>query len=183
MRFKLLAYSALVFSLALTAIPSSVEAIPVVSSTKVAQASTQITEANVQAVVNQLQAARVSEDIEGTLKLLAPFAVTDVTVQAGNGITTVITHLEGAAAHRQMLQQSFGQVQSRKILKNYVTINLVSDDLGIAKIYQIENLETHDGKSFVSASETILRLGRVDGQVLITSATVEGWISERPSQK
>ncbi|HIK13802.1 MAG TPA: hypothetical protein IGS53_00645 [Leptolyngbyaceae cyanobacterium M33_DOE_097] len=183
MKFKLLASSALVFSLTLTVIPSSVEATPVVSSTKVAQASTQITEANVQSVVKQLQAARVSEDIEGTLKLLAPFAVTDVTVQTGNGITTVITHLEGTAAHRQMLEQSFGKVQSRKVLKNYVTINIISNDFGMAKIYQIENLETQDGKSFVAASETILRLGRVDGQVLITSATVEGWISERPSQK
>jgi hypothetical protein len=28
----------------------------------------------------------------------------------------------------------------------------------------------------------VLRLGRVDGQVLVTSATVDGWISARPTQ-
>jgi len=183
MKFKFLAHSALIFNLALTAIPYSVEAAPENASTKVAQASTQLTEANIQSVVNQLQAARVNEDIEGTLRLLAPFAVTDVMVKTGNGITTVMTRLEGSAVHRQMLQQSFGQIQSRKILKNYVTINIVSDDFGTAEIYQIENLETQDGKPFVASSKTVLRLGRVDGRVLITSATVEGWVSERPSQK
>ncbi|MGF1518466.1 MAG: hypothetical protein ACFCVB_11760 [Nodosilinea sp.] len=113
---------------------------------------------------------------------MAPFAVTVVTVEAGNGLSTITTHLEGVEAHRQMLEQSFSQIQSWESLRNYVTIDIIDDNFGIAKIYQMENFETAAGESWIAASQTVLRLGRVDGQVLVTSATVDGWIAARPSQ-
>jgi hypothetical protein len=63
-----------------------------------------------------------------------------------------------------------------------VTIDIIDDNFGIAKIYQMENLETSTGEAWIAASQTVLRVSRVDGQVLVTSATVDGWISVRPSQ-
>lgn len=177
-----LACSALAFCLPTVAIPLSAKAITIAPPVEVAQATAQLTEANVQAVIDQLQAARNNRDVDGTLELMAPFAVTVVTVESGNGLSTVTTHLEGVEAHRQMLEQSFSQVQSRESLKNYVTIDIIDDNFGIAKIYQMENFETSAGEAWIAASQTVLRLGRVDGQVLITSATVDGWISARPSQ-
>ncbi|WOD37056.1 hypothetical protein [Nodosilinea sp. E11] len=181
MKSKFLVYPALAFCLA-TAIPVSVKAMPVALPTEVAQATAPLTEANIQAVINLLQAARNNRDVEGTLELMAPFAVTVVTVEAGNGLSTITTHLEGVDAHRQMLEQSFNQVQTRESLRNYVTIDIIDDNFGIAKIYQMENFETSEGEAWIAASQTVLRLGRVDGQVLVTSATVDGWIAARPSQ-
>ncbi|HSM82657.1 MAG TPA: hypothetical protein VLS96_13280 [Nodosilinea sp.] len=178
----LLACSALVFCLATAAIPLSAKAIPVAPSIEVAQSTAQLTEENVQAVIDLLQAARNNRDVEGTLELMAPFAVTVVTVESGNGLSTITTHLEGMDAHRQMLEQSFSQVQSRESLKNYVTIDIIDDNFGLAKIYQMETFETAAGEAWIAASQTVLRLGRVDGQVLVTSATVDGWISARPAQ-
>ncbi len=177
-----LAYSALAFCLTAAAIQPSVKATTVISSTEIAQATAQLTEANVQAVIDQLQTARNNRDVEGTLALIAPFAVTVVTAKTGNGLSTITTQLEGVYAHRQMLEQSFSQVRNRESLRNYVTIDIIDDDFGIAKIYQMENMETAAGETWIAASETVLRLGRVDGQVMITFATVDGWFSARPAQ-
>jgi hypothetical protein len=179
---KFLAYSALAFCLTTAAIPLSVKAMPIAPPIDVAQTTAQLTEANVQAVIDLLQAARNNRDIEGTLDLIAPFAVTVVTVNASNGLSTITTHLEGVDAHRQMLEKSFGHVQNRESLRNYVTIDIIDDNFGIAKIYQMETLETSAGEAWIAASQTVLRLGRVDGQVLVTSATVDGWMSLRPSR-
>jgi hypothetical protein len=182
MKSKFLVYSVLAFGLMTAAISPAVKAITVAPPVEVAQATAQLTEEDVQAVIDRLQVARDNRDVEGTLELIAPFAVTVVTVESGSGLSTITTHLEGVDAHRQMLEQSFGQVQNRESLKNYVTIDIVDDNFGIAKIYQMENFETSAGEAWIAASQTVLRLGRVDGQVLITSATVDGWISARPSQ-
>lgn len=182
MKSKVIAHSALFVCLTAAVMPLPAEARPSPAPVEIAQATAQLTEENVQAIVDQLQAARAKQDVEGTLELLAPFAVTVVTVESGNGLSTVTTRLEGVAAHRQMLEQSLSQIQNRESLENYVTINIIDEGLGIAKIYQMENLETADGEAWIAASQTVLRLGRVDGQVLITSATVDGWISARPAQ-
>lgn len=183
MKPKVLAHSSLFICLMTAVLPLPVKAIPSPPSIEVAQATTQLTEASVQAVVDQLQAARANQDVEGTLALIAPFAVTEVTVRTGSGLSTVTTRLEGGDAHRQMLEQSFSQVQNRESLENYVTIDIIDENFGIAKIYQMENFETSEGEAaWIAASQTVLRLGRVDGRVLITSATVEGWISARPAR-
>lgn len=182
MRLKFLVGSALVFGLIAATFPLPIKAMPVVAPMAVAQAAAPLTEADIQAVVEQLRAARDSKDVEGTLELIAPFAVTVVTVESGDGNATVMNRLEGLSAHRQMLEQSFGEVENRESLENYVTITLIDDNFGVAEIYQMENFETPEGEAFIAASETVLRVGRVDGQVLITSATVDGWISARPSR-
>lgn len=179
---KFIVCSALAFCLTTAAIPLSAKAIAVAPPREVAQANTQLTEANIQAVIDRLQAARNNRDVEGTLELIAPFAVTVVTAESGNGLSTITTHLDGVEAHRQMLEQSFSQIESRESLKNYVTIEIIDDNFGLAKIYQLENFETSTGEAWIAASQTVLRLGRVDGQVLVTSATVDGWISARPAQ-
>lgn len=181
MKSKFLAYSALAFCLTTAAIPLSVQAMPAALSIDVAQATTSLTEANVQAVIERLQAARNSRDVEETLALIAPFAVTVITVESGNGLSTATTRLEGVEAHRQMLEQTFDQVQGRDSLRNYVAIDIIDDNFGIAKIYQMENFETSAGESLIAASQTVLRFGQVNGQVLVTSATVDGWISPRPT--
>ncbi|TVP65383.1 MAG: hypothetical protein EA342_14445 [Leptolyngbya sp. LCM1.Bin17] len=80
-----------------------------------------------------------------------------------------------------MLEQTFDQVQGRDSLRNYVAIDIIDDNFGIAKIYQMENFETSAGESLIAASQTVLRFGQVNGQVLVTSATVDGWISPRPT--
>jgi len=136
----------------------------------------------VQSVVDQLRSARTSKDVDGTLALIAPFAVTTVTVQSGDGSATVTTRLSGIESHRQMLEQSFGQVQNRETLENYVTIRIIDDSFAIAEIYQMEIFETPDGEDWIAASESVLYLGQVDGQVLVTSATVDGWTALRPPQ-
>ncbi|WP_156119773.1 hypothetical protein [Leptolyngbya sp. KIOST-1] len=181
MKSKFFVYAALAFCLTTTAIPLSAKAMPAASPGNLAQAVAPLTEANVQTVLDRLQAARDSRDVEGTLSLIAPFAVTVVTVESGNGLSTVTTRLEGVEAHRQMLEQTFGQVQRRESLRNYVAIDIIDDNFGIAKIYQMENFETSAGEMLIAASQTVLRLGRVNGQVLVTSATVDGWISPRPT--
>lgn len=182
MKSKFIAHSALAFCLAAAAIPFPVKATPDPVAMEVAQAPASLTEENVQAVIDLLQAARANRDVEGTLELIAPFAVTVVTAKTGNGLSTITTHLEGVDAHRQILEQSFSQVQTLESLENYVTIDIIDDNFGIAKIYQMENFETAEGEAWIAASQTVLRLSRVDGQVLVTSATVDGWISARPSQ-
>lgn len=182
MKLTFLACSALAFCLTASSIPLPAKAIPAPSTTEVAQAAAQLTEGDIQAVIAQLQAARSSEDVEGTLELIAPFAVTIMTVKTGNGLSTVTTHLEGIEAHRRLLEQSFSQIQNRESLESYVTIEMIDDNFGIAKIYQMENFEAIAGEAWIAASQTVLRLSRVEGQVLITSATVDGWISARPAQ-
>lgn len=181
MKSKFLVYSALAFCLAVGGIAFPVKAIPADSPVNITQATTSLTEANVQAVIEQLEAARNSRDVEGTLALIAPFAVTVVTIESGNGLSTVTTRLEGVEAHRQMLEQTFGQVQNRERLRDYVAIDIINENFGIAKIYQMENLQTAQGEALIAASQTVLRFGQVNGQVLVTSATVDGWISARPT--
>ncbi|MGG6241871.1 hypothetical protein ACQ4N7_24875 [Nodosilinea sp. AN01ver1] len=179
---KLLAGFALAFCLTAAAVPFAAKAIAAAPPMAIAQSAAPLTEADIQAVIDRLQAARNNRDVEGTLALIAPFAVTVVTAESGNGVSTITTHLDGVEAHRQMLEQSFSQVQRRESLKNYVTIDIIDDNFGLAKIYQLENFETSTGETWIAASQTVLRLGRVDGQVLVTSATVDGWISARPAQ-
>jgi hypothetical protein len=181
MKSKFLVCSALAFCLAVGGIAFPVKAIPADSPLNLAQATTSLTEANIQAVIERLEAARNSRDVEGTLALIAPFAVTVVTVESGNGLSTVTTRLEGVDAHRQMLEQTFGEVQGRERLRGYVAIDVINDSFAIAKIYQMENFETSAGETLIAASQTVLRFGRVNGQVLVTSATVDGWISPRPT--
>jgi hypothetical protein len=181
MKARLFACSALVWGLTIAVMPLVAKAMPTTLSMEVAQANVQLTPADIQTVVDRLQIARANQDVAGTLELIAPFAVTVVTVENGSGSTSITTRLEGMDAHRQMLEQSFGQVQSRDSLENYVTIRIVDDGLGIAEIHQMETVETAAGEAWIAASQTVLRFGRVDGQVLVTSATVEGWIAARPA--
>lgn len=182
MSLKFFVSSAFAVGLTMATIPVSAKAMQAASPVTIAQAAAPLTEESIQTVVDQLQAARVSKDIEGTLALIAPFAVTVVTVRSGDGSATVTNRLEGLEAHRQMLGQSFSEVRNRESLENYVIINLIDDNFGIAKIYQMENFETPKGEAFIVASQTVLRLSQVNGQVLITSATVDGWLAARPPQ-
>ena len=66
------------------------------------------------------------------------------------------------------------------VLSDCIANHIIGDDFGIAKIYQMENFETSAGEAWIAASQTALCLGRVDGQVLVTSATVDRWIATRP---
>ncbi|NMF84507.1 hypothetical protein [Nodosilinea sp. P-1105] len=183
MKSKFIVCSALACCLTTASISLPVKAMSASPSVELAQAAAQMTEGNVQAVIDQLEAARANQDVERILDLIAPFAVTVVTIKAGSGLSTITTHLEGIYAHQRILEQSFRQVQSRESLENYITIDIIDDNFGIAKIYQMENVETLEGEAWIAASQTVLRLGRVDGQVRITSATVDGWISARPSER
>jgi hypothetical protein len=182
MKLKFLVRVVMAFCLVTATTPLPVKATSLESSVSVAQATTRLTEADVRAVIDQLQTARTNQDIDQTLGLIAPFAVTVVTVKTGNGLSTATTRLEGLHAHQQLLEQSFSQIQNQESLENYVTIDIVDDNFGIAKIHQMETFETVEGQSWIASSQTVLRLGRVDGRVMITSATVDGWISLRPAQ-
>ncbi|WP_204141358.1 hypothetical protein [Halomicronema sp. CCY15110] len=181
MKVRLLACSALFWGLTTTVLPLVAKAVPLASPIEMAQADGRLTAENVQAVVDQLQLARNNQDVAGTLELIAPFAVTVVTVKNGDGSASTTSRIAGVDAHRQMLEQSFGQVQSRDSLENYVTIRIVDDGLGIAEIYQMETVETLAGEAWIAASQTVLYFGRVDGQVRVTSATVDGWMAARPA--
>lgn len=146
-----------------------------------AQPSSQLTEEKIRQTMAAIEEAEKSEDIEGLLKFLAPFAISEVIVESqGRSVTTSV---EGIEAHRNLLKKTFELVKQRNPIEQYTSIRITSDgQLGIVTRIAFEELISADGRQFFASSTDTFRLAWLGEQPTIVSTKSQGWLEERPRQ-
>lgn len=146
---------------------------------KVAQADAMLTEAQVLALMETIQQAEAAEDIDTLMSFLAPFVVSEVTVQTGN--QRVTRTLEGLSAHREMLKSSYDRREGNEVLDEKMSVRFDDDgNIAVVTRYNLETVSLDDNRKFVSMAKDIIRFALVDGQPKVISVTVDGWSEERP---
>lgn len=156
-------------------IPRSVTAAPLMAQTT----NNQLTEAKVREVIKAIDQAQQEENQAVLLSYLLPYTVSEIAVES-QGKTTTST-LEGIAAHQQILERMFEQINDRKTLSEYLTIRMTPDNqLAIATRMTTKELTAKDGQRFISSGTDIFRIAWVNNQPKIVSIKSQGWIEERP---
>jgi predicted lipid-binding transport protein (Tim44 family) len=147
----------------------------------IAQTQGQLSEENIRQTLEAIQKAREAKDIEGVLEFVAPFAYSEVTVETSDRKLTV--NLAGTEEHRELLENTFAQIQESNALNRQIKISVTPDgQMGTATISTIREIATQDGRQFFSSSTNTIRFGWINEQPEIVSMTIEGWLSERPAQ-
>ncbi len=145
------------------------------------QNATQLTEEGIRQAIEAMRAARDKKDVSGVLQYIAPFAHSEITVELPDGILTL--NVDGQEEHRKLLEETFAKIKERKTTHEQVDIRLSADgQMGIAVITQEREFATHDGKQFFAENSDILRFGLVDNRPAVVSATLKGWLAERPPE-
>lgn len=138
-----------------------------------------LTKENIQAVLDQLAAAREKNDVEGMLKFLAPFVISSVTLDRDNTSTTFT--LEGIDAHRDFLQDSVGKIKNREELGKRVNIKFINEKMAIVNSFSLKNITTKEEGKFVMSDVNVMRFAWIDGKPMITSMEIKGWLAQRPA--
>lgn len=145
----------------------------------VAASSAELTEASIRQVLSQLEKAEQGEDIVTMMSFVAPFAVSQVTVESDG--TRVRRILEGGEDHRQALERSFKRVADRKILENKAQVRISKDGkLAIVTRNIWKEVTTEEKQNFFSFSRDSIHFALVDNQPKIVSIFSDGWLEERP---
>ncbi|WP_036484088.1 hypothetical protein [Myxosarcina sp. GI1] len=144
------------------------------------EATGQLTAENIRQVLTQIQDAGEQENVDEILEHVAPFAHSEVSLNMGNTLLT--TTVVGIEEHRNLLTQSYNRFKNRKTLEQKVDISVSTDgEFGIATVYRLREVTNQEGTRLLSGSINTLRFGMVNEKPTIVSATLEGWLSERPS--
>jgi hypothetical protein len=140
----------------------------------------QLTAENISQVLTQIQQAGEQQDIEAILEHVAPFAHSEVSLTTGNTILT--TTINGIEEHRNLLSQSYDRYTNRQTLNQEVDISVSADgEYAIANVYRLREVTNKQGTRLLSGSINTLRFGMVNERPTVVSATLEGWLSERPA--
>ena len=162
--------------------PASLRANELTHPQLLVQSTSELTEEKIRQTMVAIEEAERSESIEELLKFLAPFAISEVTVESqGSKITT---NLEGIEAHRALLESTFELVKDRGIINNYMNVRITPDgQVAVVTRMIVEELTTSDGKEFLVSGTDTFHFAWIDNQPMIVLTKSQGWIEERPSQQ
>lgn len=140
----------------------------------------QLSAENIRQVLTQIQEAGDQQNVEGILEHVAPFAHSEVSLNMEDTVLT--TTVDGIEEHRNLLSQSYSRFTNRKTLEQKVDISVSTDgEFGIVTVYRLREVTNAQRKRLLTGSINTLRFGIVNEKQTIVSASIEGWISERPS--
>ena len=143
--------------------------------------SSQLNEQIIRQTLKAIEIADRNEDLEELLKFLAPFVVSEVTVESEE--KSVTTNLEGIEAHREFLEKTFKLVKKSEVINQYLSIRMTPDEqLAVVTWIRVEEITTEEGKQFLSSGTDTIRFAWIDGRPMIVSLKIQGWIAERPSE-
>jgi hypothetical protein len=127
-----------------------------------------------------IEQAEKEENVEQILELLAPHVLSSVTVELED--LTVTRVIEGKKAHQDFLTNSFTEVKEREVIRSYITTKITNDNQ-FATVTRIKaaDVDTDDGKSFLSVSTDKIRFAVIDNEPKIVNIQIEGWLEQRPN--
>ena len=147
----------------------------------IAQETKELNEEIIRQTMEAINEAENREDIDTMLKFLAPFSISEITVEYKGNILT--TNLEGINAHRRMLKNTFALVKERETINDYMTVRMTSDgQIGVVTRVIFENLTTKDDQKFIVSGTDILRFAMINNQPKIISVKSQGWLEPRPNE-
>lgn len=134
-----------------------------------------LTETKLMEIMGMIEQAEKEENIDVILKYLVPYIITTVTVDTDE--TTITTLIEGREKHREYLENNFKRVKNRNILSNYVTMDLdESEEIATVVRVRSSEINTEDGKTYISLSTDKIRFGIVDNEPRIVNIESKGWV-------
>ncbi|MFM1843264.1 MAG: hypothetical protein RLZZ490_2006 [Cyanobacteriota bacterium] len=181
---KFIGFKPLLLAIAVSALcanPINAESpLPLVSPPQeVAQTETAFDEKQILALMDQIKQAEKAEDVETLMSFLAPFVVSEVTVQTGN--QSITRTIEGLSAHRAMLKASYDQREANEVLNENINVRFDDDGhIAVVTRYNLETTELSDNRKLVSMAKDVIRFALVNGQPKVISVMVDGWSEERP---
>lgn len=144
-----------------------------------AQANAALSEEKILSIMEQIQRAEAEEDVEALMAFLAPFVVSQVSVDSGNQRTR--RTIEGLGAHRNILQASYNRSRSTEQLSERMYVRFDDDgNIAIVTRYTMETANLTDNQRIISMGKDIIRFALVDGEPKIISVVTDGWSEERP---
>jgi hypothetical protein len=146
---------------------------------ELSQAPPSFNEAQILDLMTKINQAEAAEDVETLVSLLAPFVVSEVTVESGDQTTTRI--IEGISAHREILTNSYARSRSKEVLDEKMSVRFDADgNIATVTRYSIETADLTDNRRMVSMGKDTIRFALVEGQPKIISVVTDGWSEERP---
>ncbi len=141
--------------------------------------SGQLTEESIKNALAMMEKAREQKDVKMVLKYIAPFAYSTVITEVDNTVITI--NLNGELEHQEFLSNTYQKIKNRKILDRRVDIRILDDgQMGIAVVREEKEYTTENGDNFLSQSVDTLRFGLVNGQPMVVSTTLKGWLAPTP---
>jgi len=141
--------------------------------------SGRLTEANVLATMKKLTQAEKQKDVASLVGMLAPYAVSEVTVEnQGKKITQV---LEGRGAHQELLEKTYANRTQEETLNERLKVRITPDgELAIVTRDSLEIFSTQEGQNLIGLSRDTIYFAWLDNQPKVISVKTEGWLEERP---
>jgi hypothetical protein len=143
------------------------------------QAPPSFNETQILALMAQISQAEAAEDVDTLMSFLAPFVVSEITVESGDQRTT--RTVEGLSAHRDILKKSYDRSVSKEILNEKMSVRFDDDgNIAVVTRYTIETTDLTDDRRFISMAKDVIRFALVDGQPKVISVVTDGWSEPRP---
>ena len=133
-------------------------------------------------MIDSIERARKDDDIEGVLQHVAPFIHSTVSVELER--QSITFGLDGLDEHRAYLSETYELIKNRNILDRKTDIRVSQDGkMAIVVIYEEIEYITDEGDNILTESFDTLRFGMVNGQPMVVSATLKGWLAPTPLKK
>ena len=162
-------------------VPAWVNANEVTPPVLMAQRQT-LTEAQVKNLLATLRTAEDAEDIEQLKSLLAPFIVSEITVESGANSTTQV--MEGISSHSQLWEAIYRLIESQDLLNEKTEIRFVDDGkMAVVTRFSVETLTLTDQRQMMALAKDVIRIALIDGEPKIVSVKTNGWLESRPSDE
>ena len=139
-----------------------------------------ITVGEIQAINRQVEAVIDQGDVNGVLKFMAPFIISETITESANGFESV--YIEGIERHREMLTDVFTEADTEENLNvqeisQKETIRITPDgQLATALISTVNEVTTGNELRLITTTDTI-RFARLQGQIKVISYTTDSQIT------
>lgn len=177
--FKPLLLAIAIFGI--NAVPTQAESVPPSLSMplELTQAPPSFNEPQILDLMAQIRQAEAAEDVDTLMSFLAPFVVSEVTVESGEQRTA--RTIEGLSAHREILKNSYDRSLSKEILNEKMSVRFDDDgNIAVVTRYTIQTADLTDDRRVVSMAKDVIRFALVDGQPKVISVVTDGWSEPRP---
>lgn len=141
--------------------------------------SGRLTEANVLAMMEKLTQAEKQKDVATLVSILAPYAISEVTVESqGKKLTQAV---EGRQAHQELLQKTYANRTREETLNERLKVRITPDgQLAIVTRDSLETFSTQGGQNLIGLSRDTIYFAWLDNQPKVIAVKTEGWLEERP---
>ncbi|MFM8298994.1 MAG: hypothetical protein ACKN9A_11500 [Microcystis aeruginosa] len=140
-----------------------------------------ISEAEIKAMIQDIETAIKDKNIPLILKHYAPFISSQLTIKTD--ASTEIFELDGITEHKIFLEESYKNIKSIEVLsENWDVDILANNEMAIITRERVVNITNTEGDNYIVASEAVAKVAPIDGKLRIFSIQETAEVGRRPNK-